>query len=128
MATFEESTVFWNPDGYVELVFIGIQEPEQLSKLNEEARNLLDAYGPANVLIDGRYGRISREASSFLILRRLTKVKNLKKMYILIDKKATQLESGRESGIVITIVSTALGLRPIYLYDEEKARKLVASD
>ena len=128
MAEFEESTVFWHPDGYVELILIGVQEPEQLSRLNEEARALLDVHGPANVMIDGRFGRASRDASSFLILRRLTRTDNLKKMFILIDKETKIPEGGRESGIIITILSTALGLRPIYFYDEEKVRKFAASE
>ena len=124
MTTFEESAVFWHDDGYVEIVLIGIQEPEQLSRMYDESITLLEEHGPANVLIDGKNGRVSREASSFLILRRLHTSQNLKKMYILIDKQSTNPDAGRESGIIITIMTTALGLRPIYIYDEEKARKL----
>ena len=124
MTAFEESAVFWHGDGYIEIVLIGIQEPEQLSRMYDQSLALLDEHGPANVLIDGRNGRVSREASSFLILRRLHTSPNLKNMYILIDKQSTNPDAGRESGIIITIMTTALGLRPVYIYDEEKARKL----
>lgn len=124
MTAFEESTVFWHADGYVELVMIGVQEPEQLIQLNEQTRALLDKHGPANLLVDGRNGRVGRDASSFMILRRLSFSPKLKKMFILIDKQTTNPDAGRESGIIITLISTALGLRPIYIFEEEKARKL----
>ncbi len=124
MIAFTETAVFWNDDGYVEIVLIGVQEPEQLSTMHAESLALLEKYGPANVLIDGRNGRVSRDASSFMIMRRLHATPKLKKMFILIDKQTTNPVAGRESGIVITILTTALGLRPIYIFEEEKARKL----
>ncbi len=125
MATFAETTIFWNADGYIEVVFVGVQKPEQLSKLNEEAMALLAEHGSASLLIDARYGRMGRDAPSFSILRHLSRFSGIQKICILVDKEPKSPEAGRKSGIIITLMATALGLRPVYFYNEAQARRAV---
>lgn len=119
---------FWNPDGYVEIVFAGVQTPEQIREADTQARELMVEYGDANVLIDARQGRIGRDAASFSVVMKLSRNRNLKRLIILIDQTPAHPEAGRESGVIISMVTAALGKRPIYIYDEVAARALAATD
>ncbi|HRQ39216.1 MAG TPA: hypothetical protein PLD25_15015 [Chloroflexota bacterium] len=126
-----QSTVSWRPEGYVEIVFVGTQTPEQIRELDRQARVLLDEHigvGTAGLLIDARHGRVGRDASSFSVIMRLSRERRLNRFVVLVDENPTDPHAGRETGVIVSMVTTALGKRPIYIYDETAARTLAASE
>lgn len=124
MSDSTRSTVFWNAAGYVEIILVGVQTPEEILELNKLSISILDENGPANLLIDARKGRIGRDAASFSALMKLARDRRLQKFYVLVDKNPTNPDAGRESGLIISMLTAALGKRPLYIYDETEARTL----
>lgn len=129
MSESEKSTVRWHPDGYVEVVFVGTQTPEQIREIDRQARMILDEReGMASLLIDARHGRVGRDATSFSVIMRLGRERRLNRFIVLVDENPTGPHAGRETGVIISMVTAALGKRPIYIYDETAARALAASE
>jgi len=131
MAENKESTVCWHPDGYVEVVFAGVQSPEQIREIDRQARIILDeteGAGPVSLLIDARHGRVGRDATSFSVIMRLGRERRLNRFIVLVDENPTIPDAGRETGVIVSMVTAALGKRPIYMYDETAARALAASE
>ena len=127
----KESTVRWHPDGYVEVVFMGIQSPEQIREIDRQARMILEETAGArlvSLLIDARHGRVGRDATSFSVIMRLGRERRLNRFIVLVDENSTDPQAGRETGVIISMVTAALGKRPIYIYDETAARALAASE
>ena len=128
MAQSEKPPVFWNPDGYVEVVLEGILVAEQIKKLNQISLAIFEEHGAANLLIDARQGRVGRDAASFSALMKLARERKLKKFFVLVDRNPISSDAGKESGVIISMLTAALGKRPIYMYDEAEARRLAAAD
>ncbi|NJN54126.1 MAG: hypothetical protein HC804_04835 [Anaerolineae bacterium] len=58
----------WHSDGYIEIVLNGTQTPEQIRELDRQARVIMEEHAAlASLLIDARYGRIGRDATSFSV-------------------------------------------------------------
>lgn len=126
-----QSTVSWHPDGYLEIVFVGTQTPEQIREIDRQARAVMDEHQEvksASLLIDARHGRIGRDATSFSVIMRLSRDRRLNRFVVLVDENPTDPHAGRETGVIISMVTAALGKRPIYIYDETAARTLAASE
>lgn len=127
MAKPQQSTVFWHSDGYIEVHLLGMQTPEQIQELNKSTVALLEGHDePTNLLIDARIGRIGRDAASFSAIMKLVRDRRLKKIYILVDRNPTHPDAGKESGVIVSMLTAALGKRPYYYYDETEARTLAA--
>ena len=128
MAVPDETTISWHPDRYVEVIFVGVQKPEQVREVDRQSRMYMEEHGPICVFIDARHGRIGRDAASFSVLMKLGRIPQLKRLIVLVDPNSTNPDAGRESGVIISMLTAALGKRPIYLYDEAQARQLAASE
>ncbi len=126
-----QSTVSWHPDGYIEIVFVGTQTPEQLRELDRQARAIMNTQvgnGVASLLLDARHGRVGRDATSFSVIMRLSRERRLNRFVVLVDENPTDPHAGRETGVIVSMVTAALGKRPIYITDETAARTLAASE
>jgi hypothetical protein len=129
MTEAELSTVSWHPDGYIEIVFVGTQTPGQIREMERQAREIMESKNrSASVLIDARRGRVGRDATSFSAIMRLSRDRRLNRFIVLVDENPTDPHAGRETGVIISMVTAALGKRPIYIYDETAARTLAASE
>lgn len=117
-----ESRVMLHPDGYIEVTLIGEEPADSLDVLANRSRNLVDEHGPMSILIDARNGRIRRDARSFAILLGLGRVPKLRHLYILISDDPHNTEGAQRSSLIVSLISTALGLHPIYVDDEAEAR------
>lgn len=124
-----KSTVSWHPDGYIEIVFVGTQTPEQIREIDRQARAIMDERNqPASILVDARHGRVGRDATSFSVIMRLSRERRLNRFIVLVDENPTHPHAGRETSVIVSMVTAALGKRPIYFYDEAAARALAASE
>jgi hypothetical protein len=129
MSDHQKSTVYWNPEGYIEIIFVGVQSPEDLRTMDREAREIIaDHDGNASLLIDARRGRIGRDAASFSVVMKLSRERRLNRFIVLVDEKPQHPDAGRETGVIISMLTAAFGKRPIYIYDEAAARALAASE
>jgi hypothetical protein len=129
MTTSEQSTIIWNPDGYMEVKFVGVQMPQQMREIDAQARAILDERGgTASLLVDARHGRIGRDAASFSVLMKLSRDRRLRHLVVLVDEMPTDPNAGKESGVIVSMLTAALGKRPIYIFDEAAARALAASE
>lgn len=120
----KESSIFYHPDGYVEIIFHGIQSVESLEELILAYSNLLQKHGRSSVLIDGRNGRVDRDARSFSIMLNMGRHAKLKKMVILTSSDPQNPNAIHGPSIVTAILTAALGFRPTYIGDEAAARRL----
>jgi hypothetical protein len=129
MTTAERTTTTWNADRYIEVKLVGLQTPQQLREIDVQARAILDERGgTASLLVDARHGRIGRDAASFSVLMKLSRDRRLRRFVVLVDEMPTDPNAGKESGVIISMLTAALGKRPIYIYDEAAARALAASE
>ncbi len=124
----DKSRVFLHDDGYVEMVFVGVQEPEAVGGLIEDARVLLGEYGPCSVVIDGRYGRVQPSATNFSQMMSMGRFPNLIHLYILTTTDAHNTEAIHGPSVVTSILNSVLGFRPIYSSDEEDIRRRATQD
>lgn len=120
----EKSGVFYNPDGYVELVLVGQVSSGQLRVLVEAAKALIDLHGPVGALIDGRRGNTLPNVESLTILRSL-QIPKLRRLVILLQPDNPAAIQGPT--VVMSLLTAVVGFRPMYLEDEVKARQLAAS-
>ena len=125
MENLPESRVVWHADGYIEMSFAGLQTPDALQGHIALAKALAAAQpGPVNLLIDARNGRVGRDARSFSLMLSTGWVKNLHTVIILISEDPQNTEGARRSNIIVSVLTSALRLRPIYATDEAAARAL----
>ena len=125
MAEPTKSHVFMNPDGYVEMVLYGRVSPEDLKDLTADVRALIEEQErPVGGLIDGREGNIVRNVETLRTLQDLS-LPGLKRLVILLS--TSNPRGIRKPSVVMSIFTTILGFRPIYVDNEEEARAL-ASD
>ena len=122
-----ESSISLHPDGYIEIIFRGVVRSARLAELIEETRRLSEEYGPVNVLIDGRNGSTSRTARSFSTMMRMGRYPNVTQLIILTTNDPARIDAIRGPGVVTSILTAALGFRPIYTSDEAEARRLAAA-
>lgn len=116
------SRIFLHPDGYIEIVFAGIQQTEEIRDLVQQATKLFTQHGSMSVLIDGRFGRIARDASTFSSLMSIARDTRLKEMIILIDTNTSNPEAIHGPSVVTNILTSVFGRRPVYIDDEAEAR------
>ena len=121
-----DSSICLHPDGYIEIIFKGVVRSPRLGELIEETRRLSEGSGPINVLIDGRNGSTSRTARSFSTMMRMGRFPNVTRLIILTTDDPARIGAIRGPGVVTSILTTALGFRPVYTSDEAKARRLAA--
>jgi hypothetical protein len=121
-----ESSISLHPDGYIEIVFEGVVRSPRLEELIEETHRLSEESGPINVLIDGRNGSTSRTARSFSTMMRMGRFPNVTQLIILTTDDPARIDAIRGPGVVTSILTAALGFRPIYTSDEAEARHLAA--
>jgi hypothetical protein len=122
------SRVFLHPDGYVEMVFVGIQEAESLQILITQAQALLNEHGPISIIVDGRHGRIQSNISNFSQLMGLGRLPNLIQLYILTSKDSNNVEAIQGPSVVTSILTSVLGFRPFYSSDEALIRRRASED
>jgi hypothetical protein len=128
MMTPPESRIFLHPDGYVEMVFVGMQETERLETLIARARALIDEHGPISVVVDGRTGRIQPNISNFSHLMSLGRIPNLIQLYILTSDDPNNSEAIQGPSVVTSILTSVLGFRPFYSSDEADIRHRASED
>lgn len=129
MSEATNSTVSWRPDGYIEIVFVGTQTPEQIREIDRQARAILEEHDRlTSVLVDARHGRVGRDATSFSVIMRLSRDRRLNRFIVLVDENPTDPHAGRETSVIVSMLTAALGKRPIYITDETAARTLAASE
>jgi hypothetical protein len=116
------SRVNLHPDGYVEVTLVGKEAAANLEILANRSRELVETHGPMNVLIDARHGRIGRDTRSFATLLRLGRVPKLTDLIVLISDDPNNTEGGQQTGLMISLLSTAFGLQPTYTDNEAEAR------
>ncbi|MFO7679752.1 MAG: hypothetical protein R6X34_06845 [Chloroflexota bacterium] len=122
----QNSTVFLHEDGYVEMVFAGLQSTSRLRVLVEEAKAFASSNeGVVNLLIDGRNGRIGRDARTFTLLMDVGWVRNLQHIVILYSDDPNNENSARPSDIIVTVLTNVLRVQPYYTSDEAEARRIV---
>jgi hypothetical protein len=119
-----ESRVFLNSDGYVEMVFVGPVLAPSLRKLADQARGLIERHGPIGGFIDGRHGNIKRDVESLSIIRHLN-IPKLRRLVILMGRDDPLGVHGPT--VIMSILTAVFGFRPIYMEDEREARQLAAS-
>jgi len=124
----DESGVFLHEDGYVEAVLVGIVESDIMRPLIEEARALVEQHGPMNVLINGLHGRASRDARSLSSVLNIGRATKLKSLYILTGKETDDPKGVVGPSVLASILTSALGKRPIYVDSEIEARQLAAAE
>ena len=122
MTDSNSSHVFLNPDGYLEMTLIGRVETAKMRELTDQAIALIQEHGPIGGLIDGRQGNIVRTVESLRILQRI-QMPGLQRLVIL--TAPDNPIAVRKPSIVMSMLTTMLGFRPIYLSDETEARALV---
>jgi hypothetical protein len=96
--------------------------------LIKEARTLVQKHGPMNVLINGLHGRASRDARSFSTVLSFGKAPTLKTLYILTAKESADPDGVVGPSVLASILTSALGKRPIYVDSETQARQLAAAE
>lgn len=119
-----KTQAFWNPEGYVEVRLVGKAVGQELRDLAERVRAILAENGPAGGLIDGRSGNIIRDVETLSILRNMGQLNGLQRLVIL----TTQDNPAgiRGPSVVMAMLTTLLGFRPLYTSDEAEARKRAA--
>lgn len=121
----QNSQVVLHHDGYLEMTFYGLQSADRLQELLTEAKRLAALQeGTVNLLIDARNGRVGRDARSFSYMLSVGWVKNLHKVIILVSDDPGNTEGAKESSVIVSVLTSALRLRPIYAHDESEARAL----
>lgn len=121
------SRAFLHKDGYIEVMLIGIPEPEDLGRLIEETRQLLEQHGPASVLLNGRHGRAGRDAHSLSSILGMGMAPKLKNLVILTAKETNDPDGVVGRSVLASLLTAALGVSPIYMDSEAEARAFVTN-
>jgi hypothetical protein len=128
MTTHKESHVFLHEDGYVEMVFVGMQDTEQLQTLIDQAQVIVNERGPMSLVVDGRNGRIQPNASNFSLMMSMGRFPNLVQLYILTTNEPGKEDAVQGPSVVTSILTSVLGFRPHYSKDEADVRRRAAAD
>ncbi len=122
-----QSSVFLHEDGYIEMVFAGLQAPEQLRMLIDNAKSFAEAKEDEGIslLVDARHGHIGRDARTFATLMDAGWVRNLENLVILYSDDLSNEASARPSDIVISVLTNVVRIKPVYINDEKEARNIV---
>jgi hypothetical protein len=121
-----QSRAFWNPDGYAEVTLVGTVTGRDLRELVEQARTILAQHGPAGGLIDGRQGNIIRNVETLSALRQMGEIGDLQRLVILTTKDNPA--GVRGPTVVMSMLTSLLGFRPLYTSDEAEARQRAAEN
>jgi len=123
-----QSSVFIHADGYIEMVFVGLQTSDQLRTLINKAKSLAESQEEkgVNFLVDGRNGHIGRDARTFTLLMDIGWVRNLDNIVFLYSDDPNNENSARPSDIIISVLTNTIRVKPVYINDEEEARRIVA--
>lgn len=123
-----QSRVFIHTDGYIEMVFVGLQASEQLRTLINKAKSLAESQEDksASFLVDGRNGHIGRDARTFTLLMDIGWIRNLENIVFLYSDDLNNKNSARPSDIIISVLTNTIRVKPIYISDEEEARRIVS--
>ncbi|MCI0397626.1 MAG: hypothetical protein L0332_34005 [Chloroflexi bacterium] len=124
MAEGKGPRVYFNPDGYIELVLAGTADATAIRQLADQAIVLVEENGPVGGLIDGRHGNIIRNVETLRVLQSL-QIPKLKRLVILLSRDDPA--GIRKPSIVMSIFTAVFGFRPIYVDDEAEARALAAN-
>ncbi|MCI0397627.1 MAG: hypothetical protein L0332_34010 [Chloroflexi bacterium] len=116
----EKSHVFQHPAGYLEVVLLGLVSSEEIQRLIAEATAVLETMEPTCVVINGRRGRITRNPQSFRAMRDMAHPK-MKQMIVVTGRDHPH---GSRGGIVVSIITSILGYKPMYFDDEAEARRV----
>ena len=122
-----QSSVFMHTDGYIEMVFVGLQPSNQLRTLINRAKSFAEAEEDKRIslLVDARKGHIGRDARTFTLLMDIGWVRNLERIVFLYSDDPANEESARPSDIIVSVLSNTVRVKPIYISDEEEARRIV---
>lgn len=127
MSEIPESIVYWHEDGYIEMVFAGLQRTAELRQLINQAKTYAEATEDGvSLLVDARNGRIGRDARTFTLLMDVGWVRNLENFVILYSDDPLNENSARPSEIVVSILKNGMRVRPCYISDEAEARAIVS--
>lgn len=123
-----QSSVFLHADGYIEMVFVGLQRSDQLRTLINKAKSYAQAQEDKGIslLVDARNGHIGRDARTFTLLMDIGWVRNLENIVFLYSDDPTNEDSARPSNIVVSVLTNTIRVKPVYIDDEEQARRLVS--
>lgn len=123
-----QSSVFMHADGYIEMVFVGLQTSDQLRTLISKAKSIAESKEDkrGSFLVDGRNGHIGRDARTFTLLMDIGWIRNLENIVFLYSDDPNNKNSARPSDIIISVLTNTIRVKPIYISDEEEARRIVA--
>lgn len=125
----EESRVFLHEDGYVVMVFYDLIDAAELRRLLSEINHLAEIHGPTGVLLDGRNGRLNRDASTIIVLAETKFSSQITHMVVLTANSTANnnVIVKKPPGLVPQITAEALGVPLVYLANEDEARRWAAS-
>jgi len=123
-----QSRVFMHADSYIEMVFVGLQTSDQLRTLINKAKSLAESQEEKRVslLVDARNGHIGRDARTFTLLMDIGWVRNLENIVFLYSDDPNNENSARPSDIIVSVLTNTIRVKPVYINDEEEARRIVA--
>jgi hypothetical protein len=113
-----------HPEGYIEVRLAGKTAGQELRDLADRVRAILAEHGPTGGLIDGRNGNIVRNVETLSMLRNMGQLNGLHRLVILTTKDNPA--GIRGPTVVMAMLTTLLGFRPLYTSDEAEARKRAA--
>jgi len=123
-----QSRVFMHENSYIEMVFVGLQTSDQLRTLINKAKSLAESQEEKRVslLVDARNGHIGRDARTFTLLMDIGWVRNLENIVFLYSDDPNNENSARPSDIIVSVLTNTIRVKPVYINDEEEARRIVA--
>ena len=119
-----EAYIFLNPDGYIEVIFYGVVYHAAIQSMVDQATVLVAEHKPINVLIDGRLGAVDRKAKAFRVMMEMGRIDGAEKLIILTSNDPQNVHAIHGPSVVTSILSSALGFKPIYIADESQARAM----
>lgn len=125
----QTTTIFFNEDGYIEMIFVGIVSASELQQLLGELNRLVEQYGPVGLLLDGRNGRVSYDAGTLIAFAETKISPQLTHMAILTHTSNTRRDviKKKPKGIVTQVSAKTFGVPQTYLCHEGEARRLAAN-
>jgi len=105
-----------------------LQTSDQLRTLINKAKSLAESQEEKRVslLVDARNGHIGRDARTFTLLMDIGWVRNLENIVFLYSDDPNNENSARPSDIIVSVLTNTIRVKPVYINDEEEARRIVA--